>query len=252
VTSSRLDFSFTSRPVWLLGHLVLAASVGVFIVLGLWQFERHEERRDLDVQIDARLTAQPVPLAQLITEHGSQAADLALRRVTLQGTYLVTEEVIWQARTRSGASGHDILTPLQTADGLIIVDRGWVPIDVEGPPVVGAEPPSGVVTVDGVILEGQTRGRFGPTDPTVGDLERISRVDLDRLQLQLDEPLTPFYVQLIAQQPGQPDGLPLAQIEPEAGTGPPHLSYAVQWFVFAAVALIGYPILLWRTARRSG
>jgi cytochrome oxidase assembly protein ShyY1 len=236
----------------LLGHLVLIVAVVLFIVLGLWQLDRHQERRELDAQISARLVAEPVPLDELVATQGSDPEALALHRVSLEGVYQIEDEIIWQSRTRNGVSGHDVLTPLRTTDGVIIIDRGWVPIDVEGPPVVGAEPPRGVVRVEGVILEGQTRGNLGPIDPAEGTLERISRVDVARLQQQVTEPLAPFYVQLVAQTPPQSGGLPIAQIEPEAGTGPPHISYAVQWFVFAAVALVGYPILLWRTARRSG
>jgi cytochrome oxidase assembly protein ShyY1 len=252
VTSTRLDFRFAVRPIWLLGHFVLFASLVLFGVLGLWQLDRHRDRQDLDGRISARLVAEPKLLGELVATHGSDPGDLALRRVIVDGAYLTEDEVIWQARTRSGASGHDVLTPLQTQEGVIIVDRGWVPIDVDGPPVVGAEPPAGVVRVEGIILEGQTRGSFGPVDPTEGTLERISRVDLARLQRQVEGPLARFYVQLASQTPPQEGGMPLAQIEPVAGSGPPHLSYAVQWFVFAAVALVGYPILLWLTARRRG
>jgi cytochrome oxidase assembly protein ShyY1 len=31
----------------------------------------------------------------------------------------------------------------------------------------------------------------------------------------------------------------------------PHLSYAVQWFLFAGVGLIGWPVLLQRTGREE-
>jgi cytochrome oxidase assembly protein ShyY1 len=231
--------------------VVLVVSVVLFVFLGLWQLDRHEDRQALDTQIDSRLTTAAVPLSELLATHGNDPAALALRRVLLEGVYLTSDEVIWQARTRAGASGHDVLTPLETAAGVVIIDRGWVPIDVEGPPVVGAEPPHGTVTIDGVILEGQTRGSFGPIDPAEGTLDRISRVDLDRLEAQMEGDLAPFYVQLTAQSPPQPGGMPLTQVEPEAGTGPPHFSYAAQWFIFAAVALFGYPILMWRTARRG-
>lgn len=32
----------------------------------------------------------------------------------------------------------------------------------------------------------------------------------------------------------------------------PHLGYAVQWFVFATVLLLGYPRYLWQQARAAG
>lgn len=246
------DFRFATRPVWLLGHLVLVVSVTVFVALGLWQLDRNAERSELDARIEARLEAPAVALSGLVSTYGSDPAALELRRVLLTGTFLTDHEVIWQARTRSGISGHDVLTPLQTDEAVIIVDRGWVPIDVEGPPVVGALPPTGEVVAEGVILKGQTRQGLGPIDPATGVLERISRVDLARLSQQIPHELAPFYVQLTGQQPPQAGELPIAQVEPAPGTGPSHLSYAVQWFIFAAVALVSYPILLWRTSKRRG
>ena len=44
--------------------------------------------------------------------------------------------------------------------------------------------------------------------------------------------------------------LPILPEPPEVSLGP-HLGYAVQWFLFAAVVLTGYPLLLRRTIRGS-
>ncbi|HEY5727286.1 MAG TPA: SURF1 family protein [Acidimicrobiia bacterium] len=230
--------------------MALTAIVG-FVMLGAWQLRRHDERRALDERITDRVASAAVPVDQLIAEYGEDGDALDLRPAIASGTYLLDEEVILQARTLNGRSGNEVLTPLDLGDGTgLIIDRGWVPLDVSGPPVAGAEPPRAEVTVTGYLRPTLVRGRFGPVDPPTGDLDRISRVDLDRLQRQLDLDLLGVHLVLAGQDPPQVGELPLPLPAPEPGGGPPHLSYAFQWFAFAGVVAVGYPILLRRTARR--
>jgi cytochrome oxidase assembly protein ShyY1 len=244
------DYSFARRPVWLAGHVVALLAVIGFVLLGNWQLSRHDERRTLDVALDERLEVDVVGLDDLLAEN-ADASLLEYRPVEVSGAYLSEDEVILQARSLNGRSGHEVLTPLLLDDGTaVIINRGWVPIDVEGPPVVGAEPLSKVATVTGYLRQTQVRSGLGPVDPGDGTLDRISRVDIDRLRQQIDVPLRAVWIQLAAQEPVQ-NNFPLVVDPPQPGTGTPHLSYAFQWFAFAAIVLIAYPFLMRRTARRS-
>jgi len=241
------SYRFLARPKWIAGHLLLAVTVVGFVNLGFWQLRRHDERSVINTVMSDRLAGPPMALPELISSYGLDDDELEFRRVTARGAYLLAEEVLWQARTLNGRSGHDVLTPLVVGGMAIVVNRGWVPIDATDPPVSGAEPASGSVVVTGVIRRGHGPGGLGPSNPDAGELQRTARVDIDRLQLQIDLDLYPFYIQLDGQQPTQPAGLPIPQLAPSPDAGP-HLSYAVQWFVFAAIAAVGYPILVWRTA----
>jgi surfeit locus 1 family protein len=244
--------SLTS-PIWIAGHVVALVAIVGFVLLGLWQLRRHDERSALDARISERVAAAPEPIGDLLAVHGEDGAALDLRPAVVTGTYLVEEEVVLLARTLNGRSGNEVLTPIDLDDGSVVfVDRGWVPLDVEGPPVVGAEPPEGPVTVTGFLRPAQVRGSFGPVDPPTGELDRVARVDLERLQQQIDGDVLPVFVVLADQEPAQPGEFPIALPDPEPGGGPPHLSYALQWFAFAGVVAVGYPILLRRTARRRG
>jgi surfeit locus 1 family protein len=244
------SYAFAVRPVWMIGHLIALTAVIGFVLLGMWQLDRHQARQAFDARIADRIDTPAALLDDLLGP--AAIADVEYRMAIAEGSYLVDDEVILQARTLGGRSGHEVLTPLLLADGnAVIVDRGWVPIDVEGPPVVGAEPPEGRVTVTGYIRTPQVRSGLGPIDPAEGRLDRISRVDVARLASQVNAPLLPLWIQLASQVPSQASPLPLVTAPPQPGGGPPHLSYAVQWFAFAAVVLIAYPILMVRTARRS-
>jgi cytochrome oxidase assembly protein ShyY1 len=107
------------------------------------------------------------------------------------------------------------------------------------------------VTVDGMIRASQTRSSGlvgGPIDASEGRLSTLSRVDVARLDQQVPEPLYPLALDLRAQDPAQPGDLPLPVPAPELSEGN-HLNYAGQWFIFATLTAIVYPLLLRRVAR---
>ena len=246
------SYAFTRTPKWVAGHALALIGIIVFVQLGLWQLRSLDERREFNTTVEPRRSVEYVPLGVALSDHGPEPEELQWRRVETTGTFVIDEEVIVQGRSRLGQSGHHVATPLLLDDGrAIIVNRGWVPIDAAGPPVIGAEPPAGIVTVRGVIRQSQTRGAFGPSDPLTGVLDRVARVDVARLGQQSGLDLHVFYIDLEELVPAQPGAFPAPVEPPEIGEGP-HLSYAVQWFAFAALVVIGYPILLYRTARWTG
>lgn len=241
------QYSFVRSPRWLAGHVLVLVGIVAFVSLGMWQLRRLDDRRALNDVSQERIAAPSGSLDELTNTYGEAAEALEYRQAELRGRYLVGEELILVARSLQGQSGHHVLTPMLVGDRAVIVDRGWVPIDVTGPPVDEATPPGGEIIVLGTIRRSQTRGSLGAVDATTGRFERIARVDLDRLAQQITVPIYPFFVELQRQTPA--NELPLALPQPDFGEGP-HLGYAVQWFLFAAVAVVGYPILLRRTARK--
>jgi cytochrome oxidase assembly protein ShyY1 len=76
-------------------------------------------------------------------------------------------------------------------------------------------------------------------------VDRVTEVDLGRIGAALPYPILPVYVLLQHQEPAQTGGLPEPPPLPPLTNGP-HLSYAAQWFGFAAIALIGFVVLLRR------
>jgi len=126
------------------------------------------------------------------------------------------------------------------------VDRGWVPFDLTQPPVGQAGPPAGLVRLVGVLLPPEastTRGRPSPRPD-------LTKVDLGLLARQLPYPVFPVYLWLQRQVPGQPGRLPIVSPLPDLTASPPHLSYAIQWFTFATIGVVGYPLLLRREIHR--
>jgi cytochrome oxidase assembly protein ShyY1 len=109
------------------------------------------------------------------------------------------------------------------------------------------------VTVEGMIRAPQARSTGlvgGPKDAEEGRLSTLSRVDVGRLQQQVPEALHPLAVDLRTSDPAQGGDLPLPVPPPELGEGN-HLNYAGQWFIFATLTVIVYPLLLRRIARNK-
>ncbi|MEI2698011.1 MAG: SURF1 family cytochrome oxidase biogenesis protein [Microthrixaceae bacterium] len=113
-----------------------------------------------------------------------------------------------------------------------------------------AAPPEGHVTVTGVLQVTQRRGSLGGTDAAEGRLEALSRVDLERYAEQLDNELAPAWVMLDGQDPPQPGDLPAA-VELSAGEASQNFGYMFQWWIFALIGLIGYPLILRRVAHNQ-
>jgi surfeit locus 1 family protein len=143
-----------------------------------------------------------------------------------------------------------VATPLRLTNGdAVVILRGFLP--TQGIPdavPADAEPPTGTVSVEGLLQETQTRGAIGPTDPSEGQLTNLARVDIERWQKQVPYRLYPAYVQLQRSDPSQAGPEPEVLPEPALDEGP-HLGYAVQWFIFTIIAAVGYPLILRRSAR---
>ena len=239
---------FLLGPRWLLSHLLVVLLIVTMVNLGFWQLRRLDERRDRNELVEARQDEPAVPVEALV---GAGSDDDAVgrarfRKVTANGTYDADATVAVRNRTQDGVAGAWMLTPLVLEGGdRVGIVRGFVALGADGDPVP-AVPPEGTVTVTGVMADPT---KFDGTAP--GDADDV-----------VDQPDTlPAVVMADESDPPEPAGadalddpravaiLPVAP--PELGEGP-HLSYAVQWFIFSLIALVGYPLILRRVVQRRG
>ena len=146
---------------------------------------------------------------------------------------------------RAGRAGDLVVTPLELDDGrILLVERGFVPLDTDS-----AAAPSGDVEIVGRLRPSQERRRGQLSDPAEGDLTAVQRIDIDRLAGQLPGPVVPMYVELVSSTPAETGPFPEPIEVPELDEGP-HLSYAVQWFIFAVCVAVGW-VLAVRHSLRS-
>ena len=216
--------------------IVAATCVG----LGLWQLRRLDERRALNAQILVGRSDPPFVIDRAV----AGAAPDPYRRAVANGRYDDEREVLVFGRSLNGEAGHLVVTPLVLGEeSAILVVRGWVPFAMQEPPIHRAAPPAGDVAVRGVLVPDEGDGSTTP------DADGVIRVlDVRGIASTLPYDIFPLPLQLRDQAPPQPGSFPALAPLPELSEGP-HLSYAIQWFTFAAVAIVGGVILLRRDRR---
>lgn len=207
--------------------LLLLAAAG-FARLGVWQLGRLRERRAANVAIAAARSAPAVMLAP-----SSAGVDsLAERRVVGRGRYDPGQEIIVRGEALQGVPGVRVVTPLLLGVGgpAVLVDRGFLPApDAVTIDARGTEEP-GEVTVRGIALP-VPPGRGEPIEH--GGRTTWRRLDLPALRERLPYEVLPIYIK---QSPDSSlPSFPRRLEPPPIGDGP-HLSYAVQWFLFAGLA----------------
>lgn len=226
-------FALNRRWFGYLGAAVVFAIACV--LLSQWQFDRREEALVEVTRITENYDAQPVPLAEALPSLDSFDADDKWLPVVMTGTYLADEQLLVRNRPFNGAPGFEVLTPLLLDDGSIfVVDRGWVePGSTPDALVTPPAPPAGAVTVVARLKPGETSllGRTAPAG-------QIPTIELAAVAELLDRPTyTGAYGLLESEDPASATR-PAAAPKPQPDEGP-HLSYAVQWIVFALFGFFG-------------
>ncbi|HEX6567703.1 MAG TPA: SURF1 family protein [Acidimicrobiales bacterium] len=245
--SATSDARFLLRPRWLLSHLLVILLVVVMVNLGFWQLRRLDEKRDRNELIESRMDQPVAPVDDLLAPGGGDAAveRARFRKVTAAGSYDDGATVVVRNRTQDGSAGAWLVTPLALDGGARVgVLRGFVSFTPEGS-VVEAPAPAGEVTIEGLVVD---PGSFDGTAPK------------DLAPLLAGDDVLPGLVLAGSSSPPEPSAADAASPDPEAilAVPPPelsegpHLGYAVQWFIFSTIAVVGYPLVLRRVVARRG
>ena len=235
------------RPRWVLAHVIVFVLVVVFVNLGSWQLSRHDERKLDNTVGEARYSSDPLDLEVLVIGAGEDFGSLVYRRATTPGIYFAEDEVLIRGQVHLGQAGFHVVTPMRVGEQAVLVNRGWVPLVLDQAPVKQAAPAVGETDVSGWLSTTEQRGSLGPEDPSEGRLTTMNRIDIDRIQQQVDYPLLPVVLNLFE----GGEALPVALDEPTFDELGSHLGYAIQWFGFALIALVGYFFLMRRVVSAS-
>jgi cytochrome oxidase assembly protein ShyY1 len=228
-----------------LGFLVVVI-VPSFVLLSRWQLHRLDDRRHANAVVASNSARSPVPVDEVMAAGADQSAvgdDQAWRQVSATGHYDTAGEVLVRKRPLEGRNGFWVATPFVTTTGtVLVVNRGWV--EAVGSATAGADvplPPEGTMTVVGRVQPSEIAPPSQPSDLPSGQV-----TDLDVHLVAGAAPVYPGYVVLVSSTPPQADGLTPVPL-PDLSEGP-HLSYALQWILFALVAVGGFVLLIRREA----
>lgn len=226
------------QPNWIIAGVVVLLLATLFVRLGFWQLSRLDDRRLANEIAETRLGTEPAPLEELLGEAHGELGSIEFRRALASGEWDTSEEVLIRSQVELGNAGFHVITPLVVADGqAVLVNRGWIPLTMDTTPVDEA-PPERVDEIEGWVHRTETRPPLGAEEPD-GNLDVFNRVDIDRIGSQLPYAVAPVY--LVAM--GEEDQLPIPADPPDFSDEGPHLAYAIQWFGFALVGVVGFYFL---------
>jgi surfeit locus 1 family protein len=220
------------RPRVVVFIIIAVALAALFIRLGFWQLDRLAWRRALNAEVASHFSAPPVSVESLPAD----SAAMRYRRATLRGVYDYANEVVITQRIRGGSPGVHLLTPLRIAgrDTAYLINRGWV-YSPDGKVLDRGswqEPESASVIAFALPASTSDATAAGVTSPKV-----MRTLDFDEVQKGMPYPVK--RIQLVQLGDTAPKlGTPPRLVPPPPTEGA-HKSYAIQWFSFAAIALIG-------------
>ena len=238
--------AFLLRPGWIaLALVVVTFTYLALTVLAPWQLGKNTRTSRENRQIEASLSAEPVPVKTYLPRQDSSAPEAQWRRVTATGRYLPDAQVLVRLRVIGGAPAYEALTAFAVDDGpVVLVNRGYAHTEqgTRVPPI--AAPPTGTVSITARLRDSQTAPTGDRKPFTEEGFQQVYAIDTAQIAGLTKTPLTGSYLQLVDDQPGGLEALPLPQLD--AG---PFLSYGIQWIAFGIVAPLGLGYFLYSELR---
>lgn len=223
----------TRGAIW--GSAIVLLVALICVRLGIWQLQRLEQRRERNA---ATMERMQLPATRL-NAISNDSAGIIFRRVLITGPYDDAHTIIIAGRSLRGVPGVHVLTPMRVGGAAVLVNRGWMPsADAARIEVDSITEPA---PLDLPALITPFPEDFGKP-VTTGTFQRVwYQMNGDQLRRQFPYPVLPVVAQILphADQPQ----FPIRLKAPEMDEGP-HLGYAIQWFSFAAIAIIGWLLLL--------
>jgi surfeit locus 1 family protein len=212
------------------------------IRLGIWQLDRRKQRLSMNARIESRMNAPAQPVATIDRD----TLESRFATVIVSGVPDYDHEVVLTHRGHNGSPGVDVLTPFRMPgqDTAVLVNRGWV-YSPDGMFIELHRWRDTATTFSGYV----DSFRSAPGD-TLRD-GRIRHASFEAIARAIPYAIHPFYV--VALTPPSSDSSSsnprIIRLPPPKLDEGPHLSYALQWFGFATIALVGGVIVAARSMR---
>ena len=207
-----------SRVLFLI--IIGLGGAAVLVSLGVWQMQRLAWKEGVIADIEARIVAAPVALPQ-----NPDPVEDAYLPVSVSGRFIGDTKRVLVSQKTIGA-GYRLITAMETDQGRILIDRGFLPVDAEA-----SETPQETVSVTGNLQWPQETDSFTPAP----DLE--NNIWFARDVPALAETLETRPILIVARDVSADD--PAVTPLPVDTSRIPndHLQYAITWFSLAAIWL---------------
>jgi surfeit locus 1 family protein len=223
---------------WWWTTLIVIAGVFVLIRLGYWQLDRLDQRRAFNMRVADRWREEPFDINTHVIP--ADLSELEYRRVQATGEFDYENQIVLTNQTRNDAPGAILVTPLKLDDGrAVLVARGWVPFNMAEPEYWAEVEEPAAQPLIGLIQETQLLPNGNaPTPPETPQVEWF-QLNINAIQPQMPYELLPVFILQLPEEGRSYNKLPMRD-EPIVLDEGSHLSYAVQWFMFAVILGVGY------------
>jgi surfeit locus 1 family protein len=223
--------------------------IAILIGLGVWQLDRKVWKENLIAAMTARLARAPEDLPPRENWSRLIAQREEFSRVGFPAAFLPGQEaLVYSAgsafRSDVKGPGYWVFAPARLAGGsIVIVNRGFVPLDRKDPATRAQGEVHGSIDIVGIVRWPETRGLFTPADDGKNNVWYL-RDTAAMAAARHWANVAPFYVE--QESPVPPGGLPKPG-KFVVNLPDNHLQYAITWFGLA-LALAGV-YLVWLTRR---
>lgn len=215
----------------------------VLLGLGTWQVQRLFWKLEIIQTIEARSQQPAIPLPP---NDAIDPVALEYRKVAVAGRFLHERELHVLAPNRQGTHGFHVFTPLERADGgVILVSRGWVPPEAKEPSARPGSQPEGRQQIEGYVRLPWSRGWVGPENDVARNM--WFAVDPGAMGAAIGQSLPPVYVEA---GPTPRGSLP-AGGQTRLAIRNDHLQYAITWYSFAVILIVVYIVYHRRAGTRE-
>ena len=231
-------------PRWLGLHVALVAAVAATVLLGQWQMAAYVERDERDREVAAeQAAADPRPLDAVVAPGEALTQPAVGRPVATAGRYDPAETLLLPGREIDGQPGWFVVTPLVDDAGAVTpVLRGWV----DDPASTAADAPGGTLAVTGIVAALETDADAAVDARTALPAGQVPALTAPTVFREYGYPpaLVRQMLLVATEETPEPAAAPQPVALDEVAPQPSgisawrHLSYAWQWWLFAAAAVV--------------
>ena len=226
----RMVLRIRFRP-GLVPTLATIVAMAVMVKLGFWQYGKAQAKASLQHTYDLRAGEVAVVIPATV----GNIEDWRYRKVKATGHYLPAHQVLLDNQVEGEQAGYHVITPFQAESGaVVLVDRGWIPVgDRSRLPEI--QTPAEALTVQGFSWIPSTK-YFELMPPDNSSWQPVwQNLNLARYNQAASLKVLPFVIRLDADSPA---GGFVRNWVPPADRMEQHLSYALQWWGFAATLFV--------------
>ncbi|WP_341502717.1 SURF1 family protein [Gallaecimonas sp. GXIMD4217] len=221
-------------------YLVTLSLLGLFGKLAWWQWHKAEAKEQRLARLTALAEQGPKPLAELLAEGG----ELQDAQARVEGRWL-PRAILWDNRTLDRRVGYDLLQPVETNAGIVLVNRGWLPAPARRSQLPELPLARGQVVLSGRLVRPEASLRLAELPPErIDGALRVQWPLPGPIAQALDLELLPVVLAPSESTDNlRPHWAPLT-MSPQK-----HRGYALQWATMALALAIAF--LYWRSKQRK-